>query len=731
MSGINLIDALVVAAYLGIVLYLGKRAASHSKSEEGYFLAGRKLGKLYQFFLNFGNATDANGAVSTATLVYQQGASGAWQAFQTVFMNPYYWFMNVWFRRVRLVTVAELFDERLSSRNLAKLYAFYQVLYIVFFIGWANLIGYNVTASLLTKPEASYTVEEKQQVEQFREYRRLEGTKAADMTPKERADFEKLSDLYTAKRLHASISYVEPWQFYLGFTAIVGFYLFMGGMTGTARNEILQGILIVTFSVLLIPFGFHALAGGGHSGVEVLRERVPGAMLELLGAPGSGFVSLSALLAILLVSIIQINGIMGNMGVSGSAKNEYAARFGAVSGTYAKRIMIIMWSFVGLIGFAYFAGGGLSDPDVVWGELSRKLLTHWPGLFGLMLAGLLAAMMSNIATNSMAASALFVRNVYNYLGDGQAKKERGVFVGRIAIMTVLVLGMIVALGMNDIVAFINLQLTVNVPWGAAIVLMFFWRRLSRAAVWWCVGLSALLTILIPYGVQYVPSLAHRTALVQKTEPRVTYYTVGNAPESVRSIAAAQKVVPTKLAKINELSADAVVPAHTVIKLFAPDSVSMYFLKVVRINPEDLNSPLTGTGRFNFEAWLVQKAGLVNLKAMTKPDLQAVQFYFDGALPFIVLFLVSFLTKAPEREKVNYFFGKMKTPVGATPELEVATMEETRRNPGRFDHTKLFPHSNWEWTKWDKTDTVGFVICLGVSAAIVGLFLFVLRACAGI
>jgi len=233
MSGINLIDALVVAAYLGVVLYLGKRAASHSKSEEGYFLAGRKLGKLYQFFLNFGNATDANGAVSTATLVYQQGASGAWQAFQTVFMNPYYWFMNVWFRRVRLVTVAELFDERLSSRNLAKLYAFYQVLYIVFFIGWANLIGYNVTASLLPKPEASYTVEERQQVAQFREFHRLQKTDAAAMTPQERGDFEKLSDLYVAKRLHASISYVQPWQFYLGFTVIVGCYLFMGGMTGS------------------------------------------------------------------------------------------------------------------------------------------------------------------------------------------------------------------------------------------------------------------------------------------------------------------------------------------------------------------------------------------------------------------------------------------------------------------------------------------------------------------
>ena len=120
------------------------------------------------------------------------------------------------------------------------------------------------------------------------------------------------------------------------------------------------------------------------------------------------------------------------------------------------------------------------------------------------------------------------------------------------------------------------------------------------------------------------------------------------------------------------------PPGTVLTLCpAPAPVAKYFLKVVRINPADLTSPLTGTGRFNFEAWLLEKAGVVDLSHKTKPDLQAVQFYFDGVLPFIVLLLVSLLTKAPEREKVNYFFGKMKTPVGVTAELEVATMEDIR------------------------------------------------------
>ncbi len=677
MSGIHVIDMLVIAAYLGVILYMAKRSSHTTHSQEGFFLAGRKLGKLYQFFLNFGNATDANGAVSTATLVYQQGASGVWLAFQTIFMNPYYWFMNMWFRRVRLVTVAELYEERLSSHNLAKIYALYQVAYVVLFIGWGNLVGYSVTASLLPKPESAWTVAERHEVQEYHQYRDLQQlAKTTTLARAQNDDLTRLDGLYRNKQLHSYVSYIKPWMFYVGFTLIVSLYLWVGGMTGTARNEILQGLLILTFSIILIPFGFAALGG-----VVPMREHVPREMLQLIGAPGTEAVSWYALLAILLVSIIQINGIIGNMGVSGSAKNEYAARFGAVSGTYAKRIMIMMWTFVGLIGLGlYFGEARLADPDLLWGQLSRRLLA--PGLFGLMLAGLLAAMMSNIATNSMASSALLVRNVYAYLAPGRSDKH-GVKVGRYAIAVILILGMLVAMTMHDIVAFIRLQLTVNVPWGAAVVLMFFWRKLTRTAVWWCVGLQTLVFIVAPYFIQYVPALSRDPALITMTQPTT----------------AGVKPVPT------------------------------YYDNVLHVDPDDVHSPLVGTGRFNLEAWVLGKCGL-NLTHMTGRDLQSVQFFFDGFFPFIVLILVSLVTRPPEREKVDWFFGKMKTPVGATPELETAGMEETRRNPHRFDHTKLFPQSSWEWTKWDKVDTIGFLACLGVTTAIIVLFWYLLRLIAG-
>jgi len=66
MNGFHFLDFLAIFGYLAVVLYLGRRAAHQSENnEEGYFLAGRGLGKVYQFFLNFGNATDAKRAQKT------------------------------------------------------------------------------------------------------------------------------------------------------------------------------------------------------------------------------------------------------------------------------------------------------------------------------------------------------------------------------------------------------------------------------------------------------------------------------------------------------------------------------------------------------------------------------------------------------------------------------------------------------------------------------------------
>jgi Na+/proline symporter len=667
-GSLHLVDLLVILAYLAAVVYIGKRAAKGTASEEGFFLAGRSLGKLYQFFLNFGNATEPQGAVSTASLVFQRGVTGVWFSFQTVFMNPYFWFMNTWFRRVRLVTAADLFEDRFGSRGLSRLYALFQVVVACVFLGFGNYVAYKIASSLVVKPEVEWTAAERSSVDDYRELKTLEKQVSAGATalPEEtKMRLATLRDRQARGELHSYITLLRSLPFYLGFTIVVGAYIVLGGMSAAAVNEALQSVLIIVFSVLLIPTGLAAIGGW-----DEISKKVPGQMLDLFAGPGG---SVTFIGAVLFISIVQNGGLSHNMGIAGSAKNEFAARMG-VTGNYLKRFMIILWAFAGLIAIALFGVGGLADPDIVWGAMSNKLLG--PGLIGLMLAGVLAGTMSTLAAKALAISSLFVRNFYRHLKPDASQVE-AVTAARWTIVIVLALGVLSAELMGDVESIVKLVLTVNVPFGAAILTSFFWRRLTAPAVWWSVSLTVVAILVIP-------NIAGDVAAVRQ------------APSlAITSLNEAGKPVP------------------------------VYWKQLVRTNPADPASALEGKGRFNFECWTLNKLGL-DVAKLAPQGREAATFYFDGLFPFIVLLLVSYATRPTDKSRVDQFYGKMKTPVGDTPELEAAAMAETARNPGRFDHTKLFPSSSWEFCKWDRVDTVGFLICCAVSGAIIGLFVLLLK-----
>jgi Na+/proline symporter len=587
-------------------------------------------------------------------------------------MNPYFWFMNVWFRRVRLTTLADLFEDRFNSRGLSMFYALFQIIVACVFLGFGNVTAYKIASSLVVKPEKSWTAAENESVNAYKELKTLEKQNSASpLTGESQARLALLRERNARGELHSYITLLNEVAFYVVFAIVVGTYIVLGGMSAAAINEGLQSILIIVFSLLLIPTGLHAIGGWG-----ALKDKVPRNFFDLFGGANSDQYSAVALGAILLVSIVQNAGLSHNMGICGSAKNEFAARSG-VSGNYLKRIMIIMWAFAGLIAVALFGVGGLSDPDATWGMMSNQLLG--PGLIGLMLAGVIAGTMSTLAAKALAISALYVRNVYRQIWP-DISQERGVFLARCTIVAVLILGTISALLMGSFYSIVNLVLTVNIPFGAAVLMTFWWRRITAKAVWTCVILSTFTILVIPKVAQYVPAISHSPSLTQmSTKP----------------------------------------------------GTGVYFETVIHERADDLTSPRIGSGRFNFEAWLLGHAGLDVLALTPNQRGITLQFFFDGLFPFLVIVVVSYLTRHPDPTRVAVFYGKMKTPVGDTPELEAAALEETRRNPGRFDRTKLFgANSTWEFCKWDRVDTIGFIICSALSALIVGFFLFALRAAAG-
>lgn len=672
MSGLHFLDYLVVVAYLLAVILIGRWAAKSAPSQEEFFLAGRKLGKLYQFFLMFGNATEPQGAVSTASLVFQRGVTGVWFAFQTVFMNPYFWFMNTWFRRVRLVTLADLFEDRLGSRTLSQFYALFQLAVACALLGFGNFTAYKIASSVIVKPETAWTSADRASVEQYRELKALERiSTSGPLAPDSASRLATLRDRHARGELNNYITVLPALPFYLVFAGVIGVYIVLGGMAAAAVNESLQGVLIIVFSVLLIPTGLHAIGGW-----PALKEKVPAEMMNLFAGDGG---SPLFIFAVLFTGLVQIHGLSHNMGIYGAAKNEFAARFGGVAGAYMKRLMIVLWAFAGLIAIALFGLGGLADPDSTWGTMSIRLLG--PGWIGLMLAGVIAGSMSTLAAKALAVSSLIVRNVYQHFSDNSSD-ARAVFVARIVVVLVLALGVIAAMAVRDMETLIKVVLTINVPFGAAVILMFFWRRLTVPAVWCSVCLSTFVILIAPLATSSVSAVARQPSLTA---------TVSNA---------SGKPVP------------------------------VYFKEVIRVDPDDPLSMLEGRGRFNFECWLLSRIG-VDVARFSPSGRETAQFLVDGFFPFVVLILVSFITRPPEQKRIDQFYGKMKTPVGATPELEAAAMQETQRNPHRFDHTKLFGlSSTWEFAKWDREDTVGFFGCCAVSGAIIGVFVVLLRLAAG-
>jgi hypothetical protein len=81
----------------------------------------------------------------------------------------------------------------------------------------------------------------------------------------------------------------------------------------------------------------------------------------------------------------------------------------------------------------------------------------------------------------------------------------------------------------------------------------------------------------------------------------------------------------------------------------------------------------------------------------------------------------------ERTRVERFYVRLQTPVGPTLEDDAKAVQASYENPTRYDHLKLFPKTNWELTKWNRQDTLGFLSCCGLVIVVLAFFKFVLVA----
>jgi hypothetical protein len=142
----------------------------------------------------------------------------------------------------------------------------------------------------------------------------------------------------------------------------------------------------------------------------------------------------------------------------------------------------------------------------------------------------------------------------------------------------------------------------------------------------------------------------------------------------------------------------------------------FFDRVVRIHPDDPQSPLEGLGRFNVETYILSLLGIPITKLHTA-GLTTAGWLFDSVLPFITIMAFSLITHPGDPNRADRFYAKMRTPVAPTPEEDRREIELSNAQPHRFDDTKIFPNSQWQFTKWTKKDVYGFFGCWVIVALI--------------
>jgi len=151
-----------------------------------------------------------------------------------------------------------------------------------------------------------------------------------------------------------------------------------------------------------------------------------------------------------------------------------------------------------LVGIAYFQqnpGMTLVDNEAVFIVLGQ-IIFH-PFIAGLMLAAVLAAVMSTISSQLIVTSSALIEDLYKAIINKNATDKRYVFLGRMAVLVVSITAAMLAWDDNDTI----LKL-VSFAWagfgasfGPIILLSLYWRKLTTAGALWGMVAGAITVII--------------------------------------------------------------------------------------------------------------------------------------------------------------------------------------------------------------------------------------------
>ncbi|HEX3728614.1 MAG TPA: sodium/solute symporter, partial [Opitutaceae bacterium] len=417
------IDWLALAAYFGILIAVGWWVVRKSKNTAAdYFLAGRNLGWWVIGASVFASNIGSEHIVGLAGSGAHDGVALAHYELHAWCLLVLAWVFVPFYARSRVFTMPEFLERRFSAKSRIVLSLVSLVTFIVSKIAVGIFAGGVVFAALL--PE-----------------------------------------------LHLHAGGLDINSFWIGTVAIVlltGLYTTLGGMRAVVYNDAVQVVVLIGGSACLTFYGLHRLGGWGEmrrlcgsdmlnlwkplnppgvlsTWAPVMEKDAAGRLVRQAWYFNGNFPWLGMAICAPVIGLWYwctdqyiVQRVLG-------APDETTARRGSLFAGFLKLFPVYLFIIPGLICYALVKANKIPeltahfDSQAAFPLMVKYLLP--PGLRGIVVAGLLSALMGSLAGVFNACSTLFTVDLYQKARP-QASQEKLVSMGRAATVAMVVISLL-------------------------------------------------------------------------------------------------------------------------------------------------------------------------------------------------------------------------------------------------------------------------------------------------
>jgi len=261
--------------------------------------------------------------------------------------------------------------------------------------------------------------------------------------------------------------------------AITGLYTILGGLSAVIFADVIQSIILIVGSAVIVFIGLDKVGG-----FEGLRASLPENYFNMIRPASHGvYPWTGTTFGIFILGIWYWSTDQFIVQKALSAKNLNHAQSGINFAAMLKILPVFLFVLPGLIAMSLWPNELRDAPDSAFPFIIIRLMPQ--GMTGLMIAALLAALISSLSSVFNASSTLITMDIYKKIRPNSTEKQL-VFAGRFFTLVIVIIGILwipmIRHISNQIYQYLQaVQSYISPPIAAVFIIGILWKKASSKA----------------------------------------------------------------------------------------------------------------------------------------------------------------------------------------------------------------------------------------------------------